>query len=180
MKSKAFIFSLLIVFVLLLSCDDKQSLQEYYIENSEKGDFISIDVPASILNLSEVSLTEEQRSAYESVKKLNILAFRLNEGNKTEYEVEKSKVKDILNDTKYQELMTFNNGKQRGTVKFLGTEDAIDEVIIFGSDNKRGFALIRVLGNDMKPGNMVKLMDVMDKADIDGEEFGELKGFFSK
>ncbi len=177
MKSIAYLFSLLL-FALLLSCDDKQSLQEYYVDNSESNDFISVDVPASVINLSETDLTQEQREAYESVRKLNILAFKVKGDNKVAYEAEKVKVKEILNDPRYQELMKFNNGKQRGTIKFLGTDEAIDELIVFGSDNSRGFALVRVLGDDMRPENMMKLMNAMEKADLDGEEFNKLKGFF--
>lgn len=177
MRPIAFLFSTLI-FALLLSCDDKQSLQEYYVENSERTDFISLDIPASVVNLSEVELTEAQRSAYESVKKLNILAFRITDDNKASYEAEKVKVKEILGDPKYRELMKFNTGKQRGVIKYMGSEDAIDEFIIFGSDNNRGFALVRVLGNNMRPENMIKLMDIIEKADVEGEEISKLEGFF--
>ena len=177
MKSIAYLLSLL-AFALLLSCDDQQSLQEYYVENSEKSDFISLDVPASVINLSEVQLNEKQREGYESVRKFNILAFKVNDNNKTAYEAEKVKVKEILNNPRYQELMKFNSGKQRGTIKFLGTDASIDELVIFGSDNSRGFALVRVLGDDMRPENMAALMEVINKANVQGEEFDALKGFF--
>jgi len=176
MKTIAYLLSILLS-ALLLSCDNNPSLQEYYVDNSENSDFISIDVPASVLNFSEADLSPEQREAYESVKKLNILAFKLKEDNKIAYEAEKVKVKEILDNPKYQELMTFNMKQRRGTIKYLGTDEAIDEVIIFGSDNSKGFALVRVLGNNMRPENMMKLMDAVKKADLNGEEFGKLKGF---
>ncbi len=56
----------------LSACSTSQSLQEYYVDNSENPNFISLDVPASILNLQEANLTKTQRQALESLKKLNV------------------------------------------------------------------------------------------------------------
>ena len=55
--------------------------------------------------------------------------------------------------------------------------DAIDEVIIFGSSNDKGLALIRVLGDDMNPANLVQLMQAIQKSDYDGEGLGEIGKF---
>ncbi len=164
----------------LFSCNDQQSLQEYYVDSAEKPDFISVDIPASLLELDEVGLTAEQKEAYESLKKFNVLAYRLKEDNKSEYEIEKEKVAQILKQTEYQELMKFNDKGRRGIIKYLGTEDAIDEVIIYGNDTENGFALVRVLGEDMKPASMMKLMDALKNADFDGEEFKKIGEFFRK
>ena len=53
------------------------------------------------------------------------------------------------------------------TMKYLGEEDAIDEVIIFASDDTKGFAIFRLLGDDMKPGQMLKLMNSINSGDLD-------------
>ncbi|WP_340074457.1 DUF4252 domain-containing protein [Leptobacterium sp. I13] len=177
MKSLAYFFSVLIAALFLTSCNGGQSLQEYFVENSEDKDFLVIDVPASLLNLSEVDLNEGQKEAYESIKKMNILAFRVQEDNKADYEAEKTKIKEILKNPKYQDLMKFNSGTAKATVKYLGKEDAIDEVIVYGSDNQYGFAVVRVLGNKMKPENIVALVQALDKANVDGEGLNEIKGF---
>ena len=63
--------------------------------------------------------------------------------------------------------MTTPYGK--ATVKYIGSEDAIDEVIIFGSDDKKGFALVRILGNDMNPAHLVQLLKAIQKSDYKGE-----------
>ncbi|MFZ2432100.1 MAG: DUF4252 domain-containing protein, partial [Lutibacter sp.] len=59
------------------------------------------------------------------------------------------------------------------TVNYLGTEDAINEVIIFGSDSKRGFALVRVLGENMNPAD---IMSVAQEIKLDGnsQQFKQL------
>jgi uncharacterized lipoprotein YmbA len=41
----------------LASCASQPTLQEYYVDNSENPNFLSIDVPASILKMDEVELT---------------------------------------------------------------------------------------------------------------------------
>lgn len=180
MKTIFYITGLIFAILPLASCDNHMSLQEYYVENSEKTDFITIDVPASIVDFSKVSLNPAQRAAYQSLRKLNILAFKRTDANGTAYQTEKNKVKAILSSPDYKELMTFNNGEQRGTIKYLGTDDSIDEVIIFGSDNQRGFALVRVLGNNMKPENMAALMAILPQARMEGDDFKALQGMFGR
>ncbi len=163
--------------LLLASCSSEQSLQEYYVENTESKDFIQLDLPASLLNLAEADLTAEQKDAYESLDKLNILAFKLTEKNATQYQTEKKKVMSILGQEDYLDLMSFTDKGTKVTVKYLGTEDAIDEVIVYGADSRWGFGLVRVLGDDMKPANMMKLIEAVQKADIDQGSLQELKDF---
>ena len=55
--------------ILLASCSSQQSLQEYYVDNSENPNFIALDVPASILKLNEESLSTSQKEAVESLRK---------------------------------------------------------------------------------------------------------------
>ena len=53
-------------------------------------------------------------------------------------------------------------------VNFLGEADAIDEIIIYGSDKELGFALVRVLGNKMDPAKMMKLVNEVNLDDDSG------------
>jgi hypothetical protein len=161
------------------ACSSTQSLQEYYIDSNENPNFLSFDVPASILNIQKTELTETQRTAIESLKKLNILAFKKSDDNGAEYNLEKEKVKAILKNDKYTQLMKMNTEYGKATVKYLGDEDAIDEVIVYGNDDSKGFALIRVLGDDMNPAHLVQLLEALQKSDYKGEgleKIGELFG----
>lgn len=164
-------------FLLIAACSSTQSLQEYYVDNSENPNFIIVDVPASILNLQDAELTKTQRQALESLRKLNVLAFKINSDNAQEYEVEKAKVNKILKGDQFVELMKLNSKYGKGTIKYLGDEDAIDEFVIYGSSDDKGFALIRVLGNDMNPAHLIQLVKVIQTADYDAESLGEIGEF---
>jgi len=163
--------------MLFIGCSSTQSLQEYYIDSAENPNFISLDLPASILNLDEVDLTETQRTALQSLRKLNVLAFKKTASNNMEYEVEKGKVNAILKNRDFKELMKLNSQYGKGFVKYLGEEDAIDEVIIYGNSDDKGFAVVRVLGKDMNPAYLLKLMQAIQKSDYNGEGLGEIGQF---
>ena len=180
MKVLKLVISVTLGCLLLMSCQNGESLQQYYITSAENSDFISVDLPASLLNLEEVEINEEERETFESIKKMNLLAFQLKDGNKDEYEAEKLKVKAILNQEKYQDLMKFSSGNIRATIKYLGDDDSIDELIIFGTDKERGFALVRVLGKEMKPENMSGLIQAIQSSEIDGNALGQLGGLLGR
>ncbi len=164
--------------LLLVACDNNQSIQEYYVESSEKPDFISVDLPASLLKLEESTLTPEQKQAYQSLKKLNVLAYRATESNKAAFEAEKAKVKQILVNDNYKELMRFSIGKNKATIKYKGESDALDEVIVYGSDDTKGFALVRVLGDNMQPSQIMKLANAINENNIETKELEQLSNFF--
>lgn len=163
--------------VVLASCSSQQSLQEYYVDNSENPNFIAIDVPASILKMDGVDLTEKEEEAIESLRKFNLLAFKKTADNVAEYRAEKTKVKEILKNDEFVELMKINSSYGKGVIKYLGDEDAIDEVIIYGDSKDLGFALVRVLGRDMNPAHVVQIMQAIQKSEYDGEGLGEIGKF---
>lgn len=174
---KKFIIVLSIILVsgfVLQSCNKEQSLQEYYIEKQESANFLSIDVPASIISLKE-GVSSETIKTYKSIKKLNLLAFKINNQNKAEFEIEKEKVKHILKSKKFNELVRVKHKNANVIVKYLGKDDAIDEVVVFASDNEKGFALARVIGDDMQPEKIIKLIDNIDSVDEGNPIFSQLE-----
>ncbi|HEX9825329.1 MAG TPA: DUF4252 domain-containing protein [Flavobacteriaceae bacterium] len=173
------LITMLVLVATLTSCDQNPSLQVYFVDNELKPGFTTIDIPTSLLNIEVTNLTEEQKEAYKSIDKLNMLAFVVSEGNKVEYEVELKKVKEILNNPKYQELMRGGNTTDgKFSIKFIGEEDRIDELIIFGNANDKGFAIIRVLGDDMSANKVVKLYSALDTANINESQITQFADFF--
>lgn len=173
------LIAMLVLVTTLTSCNQNPSLQVYFVDNELKPGFTTIDIPTSLLNIEVTNLTEEQKEAYKSIDKLNMLAFVVSENNKVEYEVELKKVKEILNDPKYQELMRGGNTTDgKFSVKFIGEEDRIDELIIFGNANDKGFAIIRVLGDDMSANKVAKLYSALDTASIDESQISQFADFF--
>ncbi len=159
------------------ACNPTQSLQEYYVNNSENPNFLSVDLPVSLLNMEKAELTGEQREALQSLHKLNVLAFKKTDANSAEFQIEKAKVKSILNHTKFNELMKMNTSYGKATINYLGDDDAIDEVVIYGDSNEKGFLLVRVLGENMNPAKIAQFMQALQKSDYKGEgleKIGEL------
>lgn len=164
------------VFLLLVgACSSRQSLQEYYVDKAENSNFISFDVPTSILNMADADLSVTEKEAIRSLKKLNVLAFKKTAENSSEYVLEKSNVKSILKDEKFTQLMKMKTSFGNATIKYLGDEDAIDEVVIYGDNDEKGFAVVRVLGDNMNPAHLVTLIKAMEKSNYNGEGLGKLK-----
>ncbi|MDE3740723.1 DUF4252 domain-containing protein [Maribacter polysaccharolyticus] len=177
MKNLSKALTILLVLV-LSSCSSRQSLQEYFVANSENPNFLSLDLPASLLNLEKVELSGSEREALNSLKKMNVLAFKKNDTNSDEFETEKAKVKAILAHEKFTELMKLKSGYGNGVIKYIGTDEVIDEVIVYGDNDDKGFMLIRVLGKDMKPANLAKFMQAVQKSDYKGEGLSDIVDFF--
>lgn len=164
------------VAMLLASCTTEPSLQKYFVENSEKKGFIALDISSSILNTDKTKLTAEQKTALQSFDKMNIIAFQINDKNKDSYEVESAKISQILKSETYQELMKVGSGKDAASVSFVGDEDNIGEFVLFAKKKDNGFAIVRILGNDMNPNNIMTMLSVLKSSNIDMEQLKPLQG----
>ncbi|MBC2839463.1 DUF4252 domain-containing protein [Robiginitalea sp. SC105] len=170
------LFAGLASLLLFMGCSSTQSLQEYYVDSSENPNFLVLDVPANILKLDEAGLSATELEALSSLRKLNILTFRKTEANADSYKEESAKIKAILKESEFKELMKLNTKYGRGVVKYLGNEDAIDEVVIYGDSKESGFAVIRVLGKNMNPAHFMQLLQAIENADLEGEGLAGLSG----
>jgi hypothetical protein len=167
------------IFLLLLlvctSCTNEPSLQKYFVENTENQNFLALDISPSILNIEKKNLTEEQQTALASFEKMNILAFKLNDKNKALYKTENTKLTKILKDDKYQQLMKFSSGSSAASVSFIGDDEHIDEFILYTNRKDNGFAVVRVLGTDMNANNIISLMQIIQKSNLDMEQLKPLQ-----
>lgn len=162
----------------LVSCSNGPTLQTYFVDHQEAPNFISQDLPVSMLNMDKTDFTEEQHEAFNSVKRLNFIAYKANENNAEELKTEIATVKEILKNKKYNDLIEFSDKGNKFVVKYIGTDEEADEVIIFGNSKELGFGVVRVLGNDMNPTKMGTLVATLDKADIDRSQFKDIQNFF--
>ncbi len=173
---KASIFtSALLALLTLLSCNSEPSLQKYFVENTDNKDFIALDISPNILNLDNAKLSTEQNEALKSFDKMNVLAFKANAKNQAQFETERAKVKAILKNPKYQELMKFGSGKDGASISYVGTDENIEEFVVFANRKENGFAVVRVLGKNMNPNNIMTLMSVLQKSKIDMEQLKPLQ-----
>ncbi|GAA4817618.1 DUF4252 domain-containing protein [Litoribaculum gwangyangense] len=164
--------------VFLTSCGDGVSLQRYYVDNQESKNFITQDIPLSMVDIDKSTFTEEQLEAYNSVNKLNFLGYKSNETDLESYNLEVAKVKTILKDSKYNDLMEFSDKGNKIFVKYVGDDDEADEVIVFGSSEDMGFGIVRILGNNMNPEKMITLIDAFQKANVDENQIQDIMNFF--
>lgn len=162
----------------LFSCNNEESLQRYLVDRQDDDSFLKIDIAASLLQTDSNSLSQEEKDILETVKKINVVAFPLNGENDAQYEGKKQELKDIISQDKYKTLMKFGSNSKGATLKYLGEEDAISEIIVFASDDEKGFALFRLLGDNMRPDQMIKLMNSIEKGDLDVSKLSSIGGLF--
>jgi hypothetical protein len=173
-------FTAVLASLLLMGCNSEPSLQKYFVDNSQKDGFVVLDVAPSIINVDKTKLTPEQKTALASFDKMNILAFKLDEKNKAQYEAESNKLTQILKGKEYQELMKVGSGKDGASISFVGEEDDIDEFILFGKKKDNGFAVVRIIGDDMNPNNIMNMIAILQSANIDMEQLKPLEGLIKK
>ena len=175
------IYSLVIIGIFLLSsCNNEPSLQKYFVENTENKNFIALDLSPSMLNVDNSKLSTDENEALKSFEKVNILAFKLNDSNKAEFEIERTKLNKILKEEKYQQLMKFGSGKDGASVSFVGETEHIDEFVFYANKKENGFAVVRVMGKDMNPTGILTLMSVLKNANVDLEQLKPLQQMFAK
>ncbi len=160
----------------LLSCNNETSLQEYFVDHHGDTDFISLDLPTSLLDTGSTTLSEENKETIKSIHKLNFLALPLKEATKTKYASEVTSINQVLSAEQYQTLMKLDHKGTKMTLKYLGEEEDIDEIIVFSSNKESGLVLVRILGDNMKPENIVRLANVLDKEDIGLDAFKNIIG----
>jgi superfamily II DNA or RNA helicase len=166
--------------ILLASCNNEPSLQKYYVEKTENKNFIAVDLSPNMFNIDETKLAADEKAALKSFEKVNILAFKLNDKNKAEFESERIKLNEILKEEKYQQLMKYGSGKDGASVSFVGDDEHIDEFVFYANNKENGFAVVRVLGKDMNPTGIMTLMSVLKSANVDLEQLKPLQQMFEK
>lgn len=161
-----------------VSCESETSLQEFYVENQNDKQYLAFDIPASLLTGENSRLTPEQRATLETIRKVNILGFPKKADNEAAFEQEQEKLSNILKSEKYNLLMKYGGGNRKAELYYMGEEDAIDELIVFGSDEEKGFGIARVTGDDMNPEAIIRLFKSMEKGELDIQGLQNLNTMF--
>jgi len=162
--------------IFIWSCEDKPTLQKYFVKNTESSKFVAIDLAPNIIKTDKVSLSETEKAALESFEKMNILAFRTDSTNTAEYEKEIKEVKTILKDESYQQLMKAGSVNDGAAIYFVGIDDEhIEEFVVLAGKKENGFAVVRVLGNDMNPTHIMNMLSLLQKSQVDMEQLKPLQ-----
>lgn len=164
----------------LMSCNNDPSLQKYLVDKQEDDRYLKVDFATSLLQGENAQFTAEEQEILKTIKKVNVIAYPLKNGNEAEYEVEKAKAKAIISNPQYKTLSKMTSNDYSVTLNYLGEEDAIDEVIVFASSDEKGFGVFRLLCDDMRPGQMMQLVNALDRGDIDMSKLDGIGDLFDK
>lgn len=162
-------YTIFATFLLMLSCGKEPSLDKYFVDNASNKNFIAVDVSPAMFNTSKSKFTPEQVDALKSFEKMNVLVLKKTATNAAQFEAERTKIKAVLKNEKYQDLMRIGSGKEGANISYVGTDDHISEFIISGSKNDFGLGIVRIQGKDMKPESVMKIMQAMQSGNFDME-----------
>ena len=159
----------------MIGCSSEPSLQKYMAKNSENNNFLAVDLGTDILKINQEKLSEEEKEALKTFRKLNIIAFKKTIDNDALYQKEKEEVQSILKGSSdYEQLMRFGSGTQGVSIYAVGKGESFDEFILFGNQKETGFAIVRVIGKNMDPNHLMNFMAILEKSDFDQEQLKPL------
>lgn len=161
--------------LLFLSCNNEPTLQRYFVDNADNKKFTAVDITPSILNANKIALTDSQKEALKSFEKVNVLVFKSDSLNVKSYTNEITNLETILKKETYQELMKMGSNSTGVTMYFTGKDDAIDELIVFAKNKNKGFAVARVLGDNMNPATAMNLLSIIQQSKMDTNVFKPLQ-----
>jgi len=177
MATIKYILAFLLVATSLISCSNP-SLQKYLVEKQDDPDFVKFDLATSMLEGKNSNFSEEDKAILKTIKKINIVAYPIKDGDSIAFESERKQLETILAQDQYKDLTRIKSKDWNATLKYSGDEEAVDEVIVFASDNSKGFAVFRVLGNNMRPDQILQLVHRMDDGDMDLSKLTGLSKIF--
>ena len=163
---------------LFLGCQSSD-LDLYFVDHQEQDDFITLDIPKTVINLEDRDLTRRQLDAYNSVEKLNILMFKSDSTSVDQLNDEVAALNTIFKAGNYEALMKFG-GLEEANVRLLvnGESEVLDEMVFFGYLHSKGMAVVRILGDDMKLEDIMSLAPVLKNSDLSSLNLEPIKTFF--
>ncbi|GAL01325.1 hypothetical protein JCM19314_769 [Nonlabens ulvanivorans] len=151
----------------LTSCSSDPSLQQYFVDSQEKQGFITTTIPKSILGLDVSQMSDKSQEAYNSIDKVNLLYYPIDKQNTAAFEKENAQLNAILKSDDFKTLMTHKSDGVNMRFLYDGSSESIDEMIIYGSSPEMELGVARVLGDDMKLGSIMKMMEEMKDVNLD-------------
>lgn len=164
--------------ILLTACNQNPSLEKYFVESTDKPNFINLDVSPTMLITDKMALTTEQKEALKGFDKMNIVVLKKTASNHAEFETERKTVSSILKNEKYQELMKVSLGKEGGSISYVGSENHISEFIIAGNKSDIGLAVVRITGKDMNVNKVFDMVKALQSSNLSAKELAQLLDMF--
>lgn len=166
--------------LMLTACEQKPTLQKYFVEKSETPNFSTIDIGNSFIKTDKLQLNAEEQKALESVDKLNVLIFKATKDNAKTFDNEKANIKSVLKEDHYDELMKMSLGEGGVSVNTKGEGEHIEEFVIFLHNKDTGMGVLRVLGDDMTPNNVMTIVGIIQKGGMNTGKLQPLMDLMKK
>jgi hypothetical protein len=179
-KKFSIFLSLVLLVALSISCEPKMTLQRYFYQAQENGDFLLIDVPTSLIGQSMDNLTEKQRETISSVRKVSALIYR--DWSKKDFiQKQQAIINEFLDRDGFKPLLAAKmNDEAQMSVLVKGSIDQIDEAVFFGYSDDQGFILARVLGDKMNPAAFYELASTLKESEFESLTQGMFKQFLGE
>ena len=150
------IFTILSLFILFSSCKT-DSVEEYFVNATENGDFFVTSIPTSFVQFDTDKLDAETIKQIASIKKVNILLYQNNVDQK-EKEIEYKKASNAIENKHYKTLAKINDKEYQLSFSYLGSAQSIDEIIFLGKDSKYNFLIGKIKGNGVRVKDIIKAL----------------------
>ncbi|MGQ2982547.1 DUF4252 domain-containing protein [Flavobacterium sp.] len=153
--------------LLLASCSNEPTLQKYYVEKGAAPGFVSLDVAPTLIDTKTIKLSPEEATALKSLHKFNVLVYKTDslDVSHAKYNKEKDAVKSLVK-KEYEELIKINDGKSGASISTKGEGEHIEEFVVFLHNEDNGFGVVRVMGEDMTPNNILTIAGLLQKAPV--------------
>lgn len=169
------IFMIIVIFSTLFVSCKKETLQTYLVDIQDKPNFVTLDFSTSMLPLKLIEeAPKEDIKTLKSVRKVNVAFLQKSKATLVEITTEKKKLETILSKSDYKTLMRFNDKGAMGKIYYLGSPNAIDEIVAFGYSDELGVGVARLLGKNMNPNAIIKMMRSI-QPNTDSNKFKKIK-----
>lgn len=161
------------------SCQSEPSLERFMVDHAEAKNFVHMDLTSDMIASQVPNLSSEEQALMKSFKKLNILAYRATDSTDTQLKAKWDEVRQLVqSQPQYEELMRMGSGSQGAALYVVGDENNVKEFVLLGNGGSAvGFAVVRLLGDNMKMENAMTLMSVIGRLQGEGS-LPQLKEYF--
>ncbi len=165
-----------IVLTVLMGCQQSASLQSYFVSHQETPGFLQVDIPISVLITDQLQLSDKVKDAWNSVRRLNILAY-IKKDDLSQMKKEFETVEGILNTDQYEQLMQMKSDEFKTSIYVKGSDDDLKEMILVLGYQQEGFLVARLLGDDMTLQKAGIIANSLNQVNFNEKALSQFEGF---
>ncbi len=159
-----------------MGCQQGTSLQSYFVSHQESPGFLQVDIPISVLITDQLQLSDKVKDAWNSVRRLNILAY-INKDDLDQMKKEFDTVEGILKTDQYEQLMQMKSDDFKTSVYVKGTDEDLKEMILVLGYQQEGFLVARLLGDNMTLKKAGIISSSLNQVNFNEKALSQFEGF---